>query len=99
MFDGSEGALITIDKAKNLVDAYRDSFPNRVKGLFLGKDILEDLLNQQGAEGIRVYLGEENNDFTIVCVAADENEDDIIGKIADSAVPCPTNCSSTGRLK
>ncbi len=98
-FDGSEGGLISLASAKTLVDDYRDNYPDKVKGLFLGKEVLNELLNQEGAEGIRIYLGEADDDFTVVCVAADSDENDMLEKIADSAVPCPFNCSSTGSLR
>ena len=39
-FDGSEGGLISLASAKTLVDDYRDNYPDKVKGLFLGKDVL-----------------------------------------------------------
>jgi len=98
-FDGTEGGLISLSTAETLVGEFRTNNPNKVKGLFLGKDVLNELLDQEGAEGIRIYLGEEDDDYTVVCVAADSDENDMLDKIADSAVPCPFNCSSTGRLR
>jgi hypothetical protein len=97
--DGSEGGLISLSTAESLVNRYRTNNPNNVKGLFLGKDVLNEILNQEGAMGIRIYLGEDEGKFTVVCVAADEDENDILDKIADSSVPCPFMCSSTGSLK
>src|SRR5690606_39130718 len=99
MFDGTEGALISETSAVTIVGNYRSEYGDEVKGLFLGRDILEELLDQEGAMGIRFYLAISNGNFTIVGVAADEDEDDIIGKIADSAVPCPPRCSSTGSFR
>ena len=99
-FDGTEGGLISLSTAQTLVGDYRRNYSEKVKGLFLGKDVLNELLDQSGAEGIRIYLGEADDDFTVVCVAADSSENDMLEKkIADSAVPCPTSCSSTGGLK
>ena len=103
MFTGKEGKLISLPQAVTLVTDYRTSYPSKIKGAFLGRDILEELLAQPGAKGIRIYLGEQgpvsSKDFTYVAVAADASENDILGKIADMAVPCPYNCSNTGGLK
>lgn len=99
MFTGNEGTMITEEDAQTLVDTYRDSYPGKVKGIFFGKNQIDTLLNQTGAKGIRIYLGEENDDFKMVIVAADSSENDILNKILDIGKPCPECCTSTGSLR
>ena len=99
MFDGKEGDLIQLPKAKTLVHDYRLLFPSKIKGAFFGKYIINELLTQEGAMGIRIYMGDEDENFKYVVVAVDEDENDMLEKIADIAIPCPSNCSSTGGLK
>lgn len=100
-FDGSEGGTISVTAAVDLVGEFRDNYPEEIKGVFLGKDVLSTLLNQEGAEGLRIYFGQKASagDFTVVVVAADCDENDMLNKIADQGVACPTNCSSTGSLR
>ena len=99
MFNGKEGSLIPLRTAETLVDDYRALYPSKIKGAFFGKKIINELLAQEGAMGIRIYLGDEDENFKYVVVAADGSENDILDKIADMAVPCPSRCSNTGGLK
>lgn len=99
MFTGNEGTMITEEDAVTLVNTYRSNNRGKVKGIFFGKNKLNDILNQANVKGIRIYFGEENNDFKLVLVGADSNENDNLNKILDAGFACPTNCSTTGSLK
>ena|SRR6218665_1521387 len=89
-FNGTEGTPITLAQGKSLTSNYRKACPNTTKGVFIGKDHIGDLLAQTGAKGIRVYFGSdpvEGN--TIVVVAADASENDILDLIIDNGKKSP----------
>lgn len=100
-FNGREGEQITLATAKTWAANYRKQMAsNGIKGHFFGKDILQAILNQSGAEGIRMYHGiDDDNLQVMILVAADANEDDMVsGIIAERGSPCPPRCSSGGGL-
>lgn len=98
-FDGTEGKEITLIEGAALTATYRDNFPNEIKGHFIGKDLLNEILAQSECMGIRIYYGiDSNGNKQLVYVGADSNEDDIIGIIADHSEPCPSRCSRANDL-
>ncbi len=90
-FNGTEGGPITLAQGKALTACYRRACPNTTKGVFIGKDHINDLLAQTGAKGIRVYFGNDSvtGSNTIVMVAADANENDILDLIIDTGKQSP----------
>lgn len=100
-FDGTEGSYITLTVASDLTSNWRGGGNGDIKGYFFGKDKLQYLLDETGSEGIRMYFGETaTGEKTLVLVAANSSEDDIIkgGKILDVAVPCPDRCGRSNDL-
>lgn len=98
-FDGSEGAEITLSEGADLTSKYRDSNPNQTKGHFFGKDILNQLLNQEGCMGIRMYYGiDDKGKKELVIVGADANENDMTELVADLSMPCPSRCGNANPL-
>jgi len=107
IFDGSEGAYITLSMAQSMGSNYTSSDRYEktayLKAHFLGKDKLSALLNQSGCMGLRIYYGTkivssvEVPDFVIV--AADEDGNDILDNnlILDSSIPCPPTCPESGK--
>ena len=89
-FDGSEGDWVSLGTAAAVNLAYRNANPGSIKGVFLGKEKLQVLLNQANAEGIRFYFGNDGNGkMKIVAVAADKMENDILSKILDKGDDSP----------
>lgn len=98
-FNGTEGGAITLKAGAAMTADYRRNNPGVIKARFFGKDILNDILDQTGCMGIRMYYGEnENGEPELVLVGADTDENDIIGIVADMSVPCPTSCGSANSL-
>jgi hypothetical protein len=97
-FNGTEGGAIDHNVAADYTAAFRDRFPNARKGAFFGRDILEQILAQDGCMGIRVYYGINNKKPEPIFVGADEAENDILVSagataiVADLSVPCPPSC-------
>ena len=98
-FDGKEGGLITLASGASLTRTFRTNFPNQVKGRFFGKNILNDILAQQGCMGIRMYFGQETDGtMNLVICGADANTNDMLDKIADMSIICPQVCSTNNDL-
>lgn len=98
-FNGREGGQITLSEGADMTAKYRDNNPNELKGHFFGKDILKQILNQEGCMGIRMYYGiDDDGEKALVIVGADTNEDDITDLVADISMPCPNRCGSSNPL-
>lgn len=98
-FDGTEGGAITLSEGAALTKEHRLRNPTAYKGHFVGKEILNQILDQEGCMGIRFYHGlDEDGNRELVLVGADEYEDDMLDLIADLCVPCPSSCSTPNAL-
>lgn len=99
-FDGTEGAVITYSDAHDLTEAFQSNNANHIKAVFFGKDKIEDILEQTGCEGIRIYYAQDSSGSpTLVMVGADSNEVDLInGDIVDNGVHCPPLCGPANDL-
>ena len=100
-FDGSEGGLIS----KQTADTYRENYQQGpcytwnqgIKAHFFGRDIINELLAEPGAVGIRIYYGSKVNAQNIlvpelVIYAVDSAGENLEAKIADISKPCPPYC-------
>jgi hypothetical protein len=98
-FNGTEGGQITLSTGSALTAEYRAQNPGETKGHFYGKDILNDLLDQSGCMGIRIYYGiDDDGNKELVLVGADQAECDMTDLVADLSVPCPNRCGKTNYL-
>lgn len=89
-FNGTEGNPITLQQGSVLTNAYRKANPENTKAVFIGRENIEHLLASSQAMGIRVYFGKDTDGSnTIVMVAADSNEDDILDLIIDNGKKNP----------
>lgn len=99
-FDGTEGQQIDLTTAAKYTADYRAANPGATKGHFFGKEIIEQILAQEDCQGIRIYYGvndKEECQELVIC-GADDNEDDILGIVADVSVPCPDRCGKANTL-
>lgn len=100
-FTGSEEHHITLSQAAEYTKNFRTKpvVPS-VKGGYFGRNILEEILKQDGCVGIRCYYGQnDNNAPSLVLVGVDANGDDLTeGTLADIWVPCPPVCGKTNSL-
>ncbi len=101
-FNGKEGGAISLTDGAAMTSAYRGSSLNGgTLGQFLGKDILEQLLAQESAVGIRIYYAADPNEDSVqkvVLVAADAEENDMLDLVVDLAFPCPSKCGASNPL-
>jgi hypothetical protein len=105
-FNGKEGQVYPLEEASRLTSRYRERSPNGGKGVFYGREALLALLDQPGSMGIRFYFGLKESDpeddclETVVCVSADEDENDQLenGLIYQGGQGCPKRCGTLNRL-
>ena len=98
-FNGSEGGAITLQEGSALTKESRDRNPSAIKARFFGKDILNEILDQEGCMGIRMYFAEDaDGNRELVLCGADSDENDMLDLIADLSLPCPDICSTPNAL-
>lgn len=98
-FKGTEGGPISLQLAGEWTQNWRTNHPGAKKGLFIGRDAIEDLLNQEGCMGIRIYFAINNEDaHTAVLVGAGTDEDDMTEIVVDMGVSCPPFCGNNNVL-
>ncbi|MCX2740989.1 hypothetical protein [Pontibacter anaerobius] len=99
-FDGSEGVVIELATASQWTKNYREHAkpdPARgmvVKGHFFGRQVLEQILSQEGCMGIRMYHAvDERGQRQMVLVGANADGEDMVeGTVVDGAKVCPPDC-------
>ena len=100
-FDGSEGKAIPLSQAIDMTTLYRTLNPGKVLSCFLGRTVLETLLNQPNAKGIRFYYGLVGGTPQLVAVSADAAENDQLGDgyiVVDEGVGGPPNSGQSNVL-
>lgn len=92
--------MIDLEDAADLTAAYRNAQMNSIKGVFFGKNKLQELLDAEGSMGIRCYFGlTSESKLTLVLVSADEDGNDLTElSILDNGIGCPYVCSQTNDL-
>lgn len=98
-FNGTEGGAITLSEGAALTKEHRLRNPTALKARFFGKDILNQIINQEGCMGVRIYFGQdEDGNRELVLVGADSDENDMLNLVADLSFPCPDTCSTPNDL-
>lgn len=99
-FDGTEGETISLTTASGFTENYRDEAgTGATLGHFIGRDLIEDILDQTGCMGIRMYYGiDGDGNKVLILVGANGDEDDMLDIIVDRTVSCPPRCGSTNAL-
>lgn len=102
-FNGSEGSPIDRAQAAKWTANYRSanagSNGNTVKAHFYGREVLQQLLEQPGCMGIRIYYArDEKGQKQLVLVGADAEGNDMEDLIMDGSSICPPDCSTGGDL-
>ena len=106
-FTGKEGAAITIEEAQAMIGRYRTKYatkegsdePSDTIWVFSGREIIQQILDQEGCVGIRFYFGEREGHKDIVMIGVDKDENDLVkGVIADRSSACPPDCGGKGSV-
>lgn len=92
---------ISLPEAAELTQRFRQSNPvSAIKAHLFTKEIVMEILNQPGCEGLRIYHGiDANNEAVVVLTGADIDKNDMYnGTLAERAERCPLICSSPNPL-
>lgn len=98
----SHGNFITKEEAKACVARFKTTTADAVNtpiGFWYDKTLIDDLVNQnEGATGIRVYIGmTESQDLCTILVAVDSEGNNLYygsDPCLDNGTPCPDKCGS-----
>ena len=99
-FTGAEDHSITLEEAALLTYNYQAANEDGIKSHFFGRQAIEKILEQDGAVGVRVYYGLDDEGMQhLVMVGADANQDDLVdGFLAQRAPACPPSCGVANDL-
>jgi hypothetical protein len=99
-FTGHEDHDIPLSTASAWTKNYRIANPGQTLGNFFGKDAIEAILAQDTCVGIRIYYAlDDTGAKQLIIVGADSNENDLYnGLLAERALLCPPNCSTSNPL-
>lgn len=98
-FNGTEGKVISLADGATMTQDWRNEHASATKAVFFGKDHIEDLLRQDGCVGIRIYYAiNESNDYTMVLVGANEDQDDMTEIVINAGFRCPIVCGQANTL-
>jgi len=99
-FNGNEGTYITLAQGNAWTASYRSANPTGVKAHFYGKNKLQEILNQPGCVGIRMYRCiDDTGTAQLVLVGVTANQTDMTtGLLLERSVLCPPYCDSGSSL-
>jgi hypothetical protein len=94
---------ISLNDAAALTANYRNfhnNDPATIRGGAFSKDIIQDILNQTGCEGIRYYYGMDTNNVPqLVLVGYDASDNDLFNGVrAEKARLCPPSWPDSNQL-
>jgi hypothetical protein len=90
--------IITKEEAQSYLRRRPTALTER--GGFFPRDVIDQLLAQQGCAGVRFYFGTKSDgSLALVLVGVDANEVDMTdGVILEDHYPCPPFCDATSTL-
>jgi hypothetical protein len=93
-FTGKEAEEFPLDTAAEWTANYRNANPGAVKAHFIGRDLINKMLEQDGCMGLRIYYAlDEKGNKQLIIVGADKDENDLYnGIIAERTIKCPPYC-------
>ena len=99
-FTGNEDHSITLELASKWTKNYRTAHPRDLKGHFFGKRAIQDILNQEGCVGIRIYYAlDDTAKQQLIVVGTNADENDLCeGLLAERSFPCPPTCGLNNPL-
>jgi hypothetical protein len=102
-FTGTEGEAIDLAQAAAWTANYRkqhEGVTEAVKAHFFGRDIMQQILEQEGCVGIRMYYAlDDNSQQQLILVGVNaEGQDMEEGTVADRSRVCPPDCAIESSL-
>ncbi|MEM9829589.1 MAG: hypothetical protein AAF944_03075 [Bacteroidota bacterium] len=93
-----DGENVGLDQAQMFTHFYQKLFPKSQKAFYFGQDVLQELLNEPGAQGLWLYMGiNEVDELEILpTIEFDVSSARFIeigpAKVADRSTVCPPYC-------
>lgn len=106
-FSPTTGSFITLTQAETMVAAWislQSTLSITVdeanpKAMAYGKERIQDILDQEGCEGIRIYNGYAQSKRNMILIGVDEDGNDMTGgNILELGSPCPPYCAPSTSL-
>lgn len=98
-FNGTEGSLIDMAEGAAMTAAYRKVQPDNNLCVFFGRELLKELLEQDGAMGLRFYFARNGEGkMTLVTIATNNEGRDIQEKVGNKGELCPSFCCTDSPL-
>jgi len=99
-FSPDTGSFITLSTAEDMVADWVSNFGpasnSNPKATAFGSNKIQDILDQSGCVGLRIYNGYDDANRKLVIVGVDEDGNDLTGGyILDVGSPCPPMCAPT----
>ncbi|MDR2223124.1 MAG: hypothetical protein LBE34_10350 [Flavobacteriaceae bacterium] len=97
----NSATVISLEKAIELTHSYQEQNPEKPNSYFVGLDKINELLQQNGCIGVRIYPGVDpvGNTSNMVLVGVDVNAEDLTsGIMLDELVTCPPYCGKKSQL-
>ena len=92
------GSIISLADGSTMTADFRERFPSETKAVYYSSNVYNDLMDQEGCVGIRIYNAlDANGNMTNVLVGVDEHGNDLFkGIVYDSGdrtppAPIPPN--------
>lgn len=80
-YSGKEGRFVPLSLSKKWVANFRDSNPKHTHAFYFGCELFENLLNEPGCVGIRIYYAQDDDGSPkMVLVGVDKKGNNIIKK-------------------
>jgi hypothetical protein len=99
------GGVIPVVEATALTTEYRALNPGAPLGHLFGEKVIKEVLDQPGAEGIRIYYGVKpgptpaTNVPQLILVGVDKHGNDIVpGVYGDRSQICPPMCAAPNAI-
>lgn len=93
IFADTVGTQISVAQAESYINAWKSNNDTTVVAVFIGSEILQDIIDQDSCTGIWFHFAEHSGENTLVAVGGDANGDDMTeGIIANRSFrpyPCP----------
>lgn len=98
-FSGNEGQVITLAEGAELTARHRMKYPNGGLGVAYGSELIQQLLDNPGCVGVRMYFAQESDGSqTVVLVGVDETGNDLLNLIVENGIRCPNFCGDSNAL-
>lgn len=98
---GNEPHGISLTEAAQMTKNFRNTITTgQTIAHCFGQDAVQNIIDQTGCVGIRIYYGLDNNGAQqLILVGVDTNGNDLYnGLLAERAIKCPQSCSSANPL-